>query len=124
MKQPYELDWPRNSGKHNIDLVGILTGLPVEEIIEAAPKGTLWRGPSFTCLFRDLGFNTSQGFVPFDPDTEHPCLMRTTSFRKNEWYAWAYFDRKVYAPTDSFTFDAWLRYYKRLKITSMLQVWI
>jgi len=129
----YELDWNRPHEKDlhdNFTLVGILTGLPKEDLIEAQKevwrlnrrslsKG--WGGQSFIQLFRFLGFNTNNRFIKFDPDTDKPCIMRTTSFQKGYWYGFIYHDGLV---NNEMALEDWKKCYKKLKITSMLQIWI
>lgn len=118
----YELDWDRDSLlKSNQWFVAVLTGLSDEEIHAISPSKAKWRVQVFVEVFKKLGFNTSERFVKFDPDTDKPCIMRTTSFQKGYWYAWIYYDGLV---NNTWTISGFNERWPRLKITSMLQVWI
>lgn len=124
MSKPYELAWPRMTGNKNEDILGILTGLSPAEIHAAAPANGIWRGQAFVKAARSLGFNCNGHFIPFDRDTEHPCIMRTTSFQKGFWYPWVYYENVVYTQTDAMQFAVWQKQFPRLRVTSMLQIWI
>lgn len=128
----YELDWSRPDALEftNHSLVGVLTGLPYEEIeaarkqvwLETGRKGKRgWYGQSFIKVLYALGFNTSEAWIKFDPFTDKPCIMRTNTEDRNGWYAWIYHDGLI---NNSWTLDEWKKEYSFLKITSMLQVWI
>jgi len=128
----YELDWSRPDAEEftNEAIVGILTGATRQEI-DAALAEVLrntgrsvkqgWHGPVFIKVFQKLGFNTGDYWGKFDPGTEKPCIMRTTSFQKGYWFAWIYDGELV---NNKWTLDEWRKKWKKLKITSMLQVWI
>ena len=106
-------------------MIAILTGLPFDEIIQAAPDKKAWHSRDFIATFRKLGFNTSDRFIKFDEKTDKPCIMRTTSDRKGYWYGWVYYDEMIYIGNhEGIYLDTWKKDYNDLKITSMLQVWI
>jgi len=127
----YELDWAwLGSAGGNIEVVGILTGIPEEDILIAQKEVwrvnkykdlKSWPGPAFIKMFRFLGFNTNDRFIKFDPNTDKPCIMRTTCYRKNYWFVWIYDGEHV---NNTYTLAEWKKEYKKFKITSMLQVWI
>jgi len=121
----YELAWNSvcagQTDFTNIELVGILTGLSYEEIELAAPLKPTWNGQAFVKTFTKLGFNTSERFCKFDPETRKPCLMRATWYQKGYWSAWIYDGKLV---NNMWTLEEWQKKYHKLKITSMLQVWI
>ncbi|MCF0074039.1 hypothetical protein LZD49_26390 [Dyadobacter sp. CY261] len=116
----YELDWNRPE-RDNRYYIGVLTGLPASELLAACPKKDLWRGPEFVQAFKKLGFNTSEGWVKFDSQTDKPCLLRTTSDQKNMWFVWIYHNGVI---NNRWTVGEWREEYKELRITSMLQVWL
>lgn len=121
----YELDWgrvlPGQTQLSNIDIVGILTGLPDEEIRKVAPTKDAWNGQDFVKTFKALGFNTSERFEKFNPDTRKPCLMRASWYQKGYWSAWIYDGKLV---SNAWTLEEWRKQYHKLRITSMLQVWL
>lgn len=118
----YELDWDRPSlEKSNAWFIGVLTGLPDDEIFEACPNKELWGGQAFVKTFKKLGFNTSERFEKFDPETDKPCIMRTVSYQKGKWFAWIYYNGLV---DNTYTLAQFREKWPRLRITSMLQVWI
>lgn len=124
----YELDWTRYyPDNSHFTMIAILTGLPLEDIMAVSPVRNCWGGQRFVEVFRKLGFNVNPRFKKFDPETEHPCLMR---FKRNDvnepwWYCAVYYDGYVYQG-NSFcrTFDHWLISNSHYRVTSMLQVWI
>lgn len=130
----YELAWEHleeASKGNNFALVAVLTGLEIDDIKEVnievcrvngiSRYKTAWGGQHFIKLFRALGFNTNDRFVKFDPNTDKPCIIRTTSFQKGYWYAFI-FDGKLV--DNIWTLEQFHVRWKKLKITSMLQVWI
>ncbi len=121
----YELDTYRYHEDDNIRIIAVLTGLPDEEIIAACTNKELWGGQDFVRIFKKLGFNTNERFEKFDPDTDKPCIMRTTSFKKRVWFGWVYYKGIVYGDAlDQYTMEEWKKKWPRLKITSLLQVWL
>lgn len=116
----YELDWHRRE-RDNRWFIGVLTGLPYDEIKAACPAGDCWGGQAFVMAFRKLGFNTTPRWVKFDPGTDKPCIIRTTSEKKGYWHAWIYNDGLV---NNSYTLEQFTKEFPEDRITSMLQVWI
>lgn len=113
---------------HHETIIGILTGLPLDEIKAKCPDRDIWYTPDYLNTFRALGFNVNPRFKKFDPNTEWPCIMRChCSIGKDRyWYGWVYYRDWVYSSrNEQFTFDEWIKIYgKRFRVTSMLQVWI
>lgn len=127
--EKYELDWTRCYPENqHFTKIAILTGLPIEEIEAAAPnRRDGWYARDYIQTFRKLGFNTSNRFIKFDPDTIYPCIMRFTDVgdKSGHWYAEVYYDHWVECGNEEWDFDHWLYYMNgSVRITSMLQVWI
>lgn len=124
----YELDW-ENIPKYkrnpewmtNLDLVKVLTGIPIHEIALVSPGCNGWRGQDFKKVFIALGFNTSERFEKFDPITDKPVLMRASWTEKKYWSGWIYYDGKV---NDLWTLEEFAIRWPDIKITSMLKVWL
>ena len=121
----FEIDWPRvEAPNDHIWMIGCLTGLSDQEIIDVVSARESWNGQEYVRSFRNLGFNCNPRFVKFDPATKYPCIMRSTSEYKGYWNAWVYNNGMVYGSWFRMTLDKWKENYPKLKITSMLQVWI
>ncbi len=123
----YELDYTRSHPNGHVEIIAILTGLPDEEIVASAPVELSWYPRNYIETFRKLGFNVSPRFKKFDPKCKYPCMMRfsRTDIKENHWYAYAYYDEKVY--TGSGVWCGFKEFYEcnpDIKITSMLEVWI
>lgn len=113
--------------KHHLTIIGLLTGLDLEEIQAVTSNRKIWYTRDYVHAFFKLGFNTNPRFVPFDPDTQYPCIMRCRQKPDSGyWYGWVYYDGMVYDTGNCFyTFDEWIEYFgNQYRVTSMLQVWI
>lgn len=140
-KEKYQIE-SVNFGRymHHENIIGILTGLPLDEINIALKKlgiipqypydfksKDIWNTRDYLNTFHQLGFNTNTRFKKFDTDTEYPCIMRCKLHRNDRyWYGWVYNNGTVYDTNSQvFTFDQWIQFYKKdYRVTSMLQVWI
>lgn len=115
-------------GMHHETMVGLLTGLQLDEIKAACPKNDSWYTRTYIEVFHKLGFSTNPRFKKFDPETQYPVIMRCKEVGKENghWYGWIYYDGWVYSSYCTVeTFDEWIEYYgKDYRVTSMLQVWI
>lgn len=113
---------------HHETIIGLLTGLQLDEICRASPTRSVWYTSDYLQVFQKLGFNTNPRFKPFDPNTEYPCIMRCKRVGEIDgyWYGWIYYDGKVYdTMAGIWNFDDWIETYKtHYQVTSMLQVWI
>lgn len=121
----YELDAGRWY-EHSIHTeIAILTGLPIEEITEAATAGDRWAPRDFVKTFAKLGFNTSERFIKFDPQTDKPCIIRMPDPKdKSHWYGAVYYNGWVYTgKSQRYSLKVFLEG-QGLRATSMLQVWI
>lgn len=131
----------------NLELVATLTGYPLEEIRAKAEPQLLkcsgWYGRDFIATFRALGFNCSQRFVPFDHNTDYPCLMRYQPTKRQMvregikhpwWNVMVYYRGRVYDPhygiyamhrTDAAALGLpeWWNH-EAYRVTSMIQVWM
>lgn len=119
-------------------LVGTLTGLDYEDIKPRSEKIKRWGGQTFVKLFRDLGYNVNPRFIAFDPETNYPCLMRCRSFDRKDpyWYGFGYYDNVIYDQDgDTYFTEEVFKTIRgksyfvtksgaKLRVTSMLQVWI
>jgi len=132
----YELDWshleqasrPYYSNRH---LVSIFTGIDPYDVYDAQIEvcrlnkksvSDAWGGQMFVKVFHFLGFNTSDRFIKFDPDTDKPCIMRCIiPGYHSQWWAFVYQDGII---NNKWTIDQWQARHTNLKITSMLQIWI
>jgi len=122
----YELDWTRVYENHHHETVAVLTGLPIEDIVAASPTSEKWYGRDYVKTFYKLGFNTSERFIKFDPNTDKPCMIRAVEIDKERsgWYSWVYYDNWIVENGACYTLEMWKQSFPQLKITSMLQVWI
>lgn len=113
-------------------LISMLTGHALEDVRGKVPprlhKGHGWYGRDFIAAFRELGYDCSPKFKPFEIDTPYPCLMRygprKPASRKEDWWSVVvYYDGLVYDPAlpEPFALNLFNPDYK---ITSMLQVWM
>jgi hypothetical protein len=128
----YEVELIKAPQEREVEgLIAVLTGLPLCEVIAASKvkPGAGWYGREMRDLVHSLGFNCSPRFLPFDPNTPYPALMRYVFKKENRGTGWdvlAYNDRKVYLPVQEWVME--LENFKtcnrNLKITSMMQVWI
>ena len=132
---------------HHENIIGMLTGLPLDEINVALKKldiiksvtlikrhlydlkaKDIWYTRDYLNTFHALGFNTNPRFKKFDPETEYPCIMRCKEVgtENGYWYGWVYNDGKVYDTSGQiWPFDGWIEAHKNeYRVTSMLQVWI
>lgn len=126
---------------HHENIIGMLTGLPLDEINTALKKlgiippypydfksKDIWNTRDYLNTFHALGFNTNPRFKKFDPETKYPCIMRCKQRGEENgyWYGWVYNDNTVYdTHSQVCTFDQWIEIYKKdYRVTSMLQVWI
>lgn len=126
---------------HHETIIGILTGLELDEINIALKKlkiipaypydfksKDIWFTKDYLNTFHELGFNTNERFRKFDPETVYPCIMRCKRVREENgyWYGWIYNNHWVYDTHGSvWTFDEWIDQFKKeYRVTSMLQVWI
>lgn len=129
MNQKYEIE-PVCFGPnmHHESIVGLLTGLDLEEIKAVCPKNDIWYTKTYLEVFHKLGFSTNPRFKKFDPETQYPIIMRCKKVGEENgyWYGWVYNDYKVYESSGAaFTFDQWIEFYATYyRVTSMLQVWI
>lgn len=125
----YEIEPVCFPNLHHHTIVGLLTGLTLEEIEPVASTNRIWYTKTYLEVFHTLGFSTNPRFKPFDPDTEYPCIMRCKEVGKENgyWYGWVYNNGLVYDTNghEAITFDQWINFYKDYyRVTSMLQVWI
>ncbi len=121
----------------NQSVISSLTGLDFDEADQAVKSISLksWSGKTYIEVFQNLGFNTNPRFVKFDPNTHYPCIMRCRNHVKGYWYLFLYHDSIVYdIHGNSFRLDDPYNVVKRngsyfltnyrMKVTSMLQVWV
>lgn len=125
--QLYELDYFRDEENGHHEIIAILTGLPIEDIVKVSPTRDAWYGKDFINIFRSLGFNVNPRYIKFNPKTEYPCMMRFRDKTDNKvcWYSYVYYNDKVYTGKGEWwRFDQWIKAYSNCRVTSMLQVWI
>ncbi|MBE8712547.1 hypothetical protein [Sphingobacterium hungaricum] len=138
MKNKYEIEVINyGSDFHHHSVISTLTGLSFEEadkvVKDVRRKG--WSGQTYIKVFQNLGFNTNPRFIKFDPATPYPCILRCRNQVKGYWYLFYYNDGIVYdGYGKSFALDDNIQISKRggayflkryrMKVTSMLQVWI
>lgn len=126
--QPFELDWSRYyENNHHHTLLAIITGADIEDITKASCTKHRWRGRDYISAFNSLGYSTNKRFIPFDPHTPHPCIMRSVEKIKEEgkgWYSSVYYQDHVYEGNSMIQFDDYLETHPSIRVTSMLQVWI
>lgn len=145
--EKYEIEFVSRAealGNYSLALISMLTGLPADEIAGKIPqrlrKDGGWYGRDFIEVFRQLGYNCSPRFIPFDQNTAYPCLLRfgprehevARARRAGEkppdwWAVIVYYDGLCYDPngTDEDVVPFHLsRFNPDLKVTSMLQVWM
>lgn len=142
MEEKYEIEMAFFPGEWFYSLVGTLTGSSREEIAAAHAKGSGKKNArAMIETFKNLGFDCSSRFIPFDENTKYPCIMRVpclskTGKRTGSWYAFGYYDGFLYSFTDLET----MKYPVRIRhvlghkwvhlsngahpITSMIQVWV
>lgn len=132
----YECDFIYHYRLETHSLFCSLTGLDLMEIIDDPDIKDRMRGSDFIKTFNKLGYNTNNRFIKFDQDTKYPIIMRCVGDQKGVWFAFVYSNGKIFNPSNNDIFDIndtnIIRKYKksffikpyRLKITSMLQVWI
>ena len=127
MNDKYELDYLRSHDNGHHEIIAILTGHEIEDIVAASSENQIWYPKMYIAAFRKLGFNCDDRFVKFNPDTDKPCMMR---FKRNDikesyWHAFAYYDHKVYLGAGEwYKFDLFIEANPHFRITSMLRVWI
>lgn len=127
MTNKFEIPFNYFDGKHHETIIGLLTGLTLEEIEAATPRRKFWYTRDYMHAFFKLGFNTNPRFIRFDPATEYPCIMRCQKKPDDgHWYGWVYYDNLVYHTHGYlWEFDKWIEEYSEdFRVTSMLQVWI
>lgn len=137
----YEIEQKYFGSQYLIEsMIGTLTGYELEDILPFTKKLSS-RGFSSSELreiFREMGFNTDNRFVPFKEDAKYPCVIRCSDGTKDhKWYPLAYYNGIIYVhwyggstiKTDDR--QKFRRVYNKcfllehhLKITSMMQVWI
>ncbi len=124
-------------GLYNQSVISSLTGLDFEDSDKSVKevKRLLWSGQTYVQVFRKLGFNTNPRFIKFDPQTPYPCIMRCINHKKGVWYLFLYHQGVVYdihgnsfhlndpSEVSKMNGSYFLKWY-RMKVTSMLQVWI
>lgn len=123
----YEIPVNYFEGKHHETIIGLLTGLTLEEIQAVTPRREKWRTRDYLHAFYKLGFNTNVRFIAFHPETQYPCIMRCRAKPDTGyWYGYVYYDNIVYASNNFiYTLDDFINYLgDQLRVTSMLQVWI
>lgn len=130
----YEIEYRHIKDNSHQSLFCTLTGLEPEEV-EPVLKGVM-KGRDFINGFRLLGFNVNSRFCKFDPDTPYPCVLRCLGETKGVWYAFVYYKGKIWDPyhNDFYSLNDIkdMRFFNRkyyfthfrIRITSMLQVWI
>lgn len=124
------------NGYGHESIIATLTGLEIHEIRAITEKlPNRWGGQLYRKVFNKLGFNTNHRFMPFDPFSPYPCIMRAGDKNIDSgWYAFPYNDRVFYNRGEAHALGACTKkiggsyfitcFDKPLKITSMLQVWI
>jgi hypothetical protein len=124
----YEIESVYFPDLHHHTIVGLLTGLPFEEIEAVASSHRIWYTKTYLEVFHKLGFNTNPRFKSFDSESEYPCIMRCKEVGKENgyWYGWVYNNHWVYDTWGNiYDFPEWIELYKKdYRVTSMLQVWI
>ncbi|WP_392471354.1 hypothetical protein ACF3OC_08285 [Sphingobacterium cellulitidis] len=114
-----------------------LTGLEFDDVhsfVKSIGKKK-WGGQLYINALQNLGFNTNPRFVKFNPDTNHPCILRCRNHEKGIWYLFYYCNGIVYDVWDNsfeltdFTNVAYIKgsYFLKnyqMKVTSMLEVWV
>lgn len=130
----YEIDFRYIKDCSHKSLFCTLTGLEPEEVDHVVKR--VMKGRDFINGFRSLGFNTNPRFCKFDPETKYPCILRCQGDLKGTWYAFIYYKGIIWDPyhNDFYNLDDVkdMRYFRRkyyftnfrIRITSMLQVWI
>lgn len=127
-KNKWEIKFVNNPYYYNRRLVIMITGYSFQEVTDVTGQAERWYSRKFKESFRALGFNCSERFIKFDPDTERPAILRSVSSLPEEsggWFASVYYDGKVYVPgTGIFTLQEHTEQFPHLKNSSMLEVWI
>jgi hypothetical protein len=129
MEKKYEIEYVCKPGYHWQSEIAMLTGYPVEDVIEVIPERHIWYAKNFINTFKLLGFNHDPRFVKFNPATDKPCLMRfvKAGTKENRWYSAVYYDGHVYAVGyGKMTFERFVKVHitPHYRVTSMLRVWI
>lgn len=125
----FEIEYVCKPGYHNLCNVAMLTGIPIDELIEYYGRNNLWYTRTYIKVFQELCFNCDSRFVKFRPDTDKPCIMRMSKvgIDENRWYSAIYYDGFVYASSfGKVDFETWITKHMdgKFRITSMLRVWI
>lgn len=121
----YELDAGRWY-EHSIHTeIAILTGHDIITIRQASPEKDAWSPRDFVKTFEKLGFNTSERFIKFNPETDKPCIIRMPDqVDKGHWFGAVYYSGWVYLGNyERWKIEQFLKA-NNLHVTSMLQVWI
>ena len=130
----YEIEYRYFPESGHRSLFSTITGLEPEEFDHLLKPSMT--GKQFINSFRSLGFSTNDRFVKFDPDTEYPVVLRCKGDSDRWWYSFMYYDGIIWDPHNNEFYKLKdikdMRYIKRryyftqyrLRITSMLQVWI
>ncbi len=131
----YEIEPVTVEGDWFYSMVATLTGHEAD-VIQVHDMGKR-NGKGMRDLFRALGFNCSERFIPFDPETQWPCVMRIPHVGHSGWWCLVYFEERLYVfsqKTGTTVYPAvfkhqfgcyWLCWFgNAYRITSMMQVWI
>lgn len=128
-----------NYGEANFheSTLSTLTGLDFDEVhhmVKSIGKKR-WGGQLYIKVLQNLGFNTNPRFVKFNSDTSYPCILRCRNHEKGIWYLFYYCNGTIYdwrgnsfrlndkTQVASINGSYFFKQYK-MKITSMLEVWI
>jgi hypothetical protein len=130
-----ELVTTSNPDDYLLALLATLTGLPLEEARErlrcVLPPKKKWGGQTFVRAARELGYATTLRFVPFVASTPWPGILRCAIPPEwgTGWWALVYASGHVLNPLandgwHTLPLDEFKRRYPRVRITSMLPVWM
>ncbi|GAB3841092.1 hypothetical protein [Hymenobacter jeollabukensis] len=136
----YEVEFVAERKWYCQALIMMLTGYSLVEVLAKTGKVSRMPSTDFKKAFRALGYSCSERFKPFDAATEYPVLMRALGPPKPErepgadgkrrvdspdWYAFVYYDQKVYDPFHGITpLSQFSECYPEMRISSMIQVWV
>lgn len=127
MDHIYELDNSRTYENGHHEIIAILTGHEIQDIIAVSPDKDYWYARDYISVFNKLGFNTGNRFIKFDPLADKPCMMRfkNTLTPGNHWHAIAFYNQKLYLGNNvEIWFLSFIEANPEIVVTSMLQIWI